>query len=70
MAAYENIRTVNDGPLFGGRQVFTNILATIAQWNDDRMTRNALVKLSERELDDIGLNYGDIDTMIAANRNR
>jgi len=32
-------------------------------WNDQRMTRNALSKLSNRELDDIGLVRGDIDAI-------
>ncbi|MGB5869927.1 MAG: DUF1127 domain-containing protein [Albidovulum sp.] len=37
------------------------ILVSIASWNDARMTRSALGKLSDRELDDIGLSRGDID---------
>ncbi len=36
------------------------IVAAISHWNDTRQTRKALVKLSERELDDIGLTRGDI----------
>lgn len=35
----------------------------VATWNDARMTRNALGKLSDRELDDIGLCRGDIEDM-------
>jgi uncharacterized protein YjiS (DUF1127 family) len=35
--------------------------ASIASWNDARVTRNALAKLSDRELDDIGLCRGDIE---------
>jgi len=38
-------------------------------WNDARMTRNALSKLSARELDDIGLSVGDIN-LVAARRTR
>ena len=30
-------------------------------WNDNRMTRNALLQLSPRQLKDIGLVPGDID---------
>jgi len=30
-------------------------------WNDARVTRNALSRLSDRELDDIGLCRGDIE---------
>lgn len=39
------------------------IAGKIATWNDARMTRNALGKLSDRELDDIGLCRGDIEDM-------
>lgn len=34
---------------------------TLVNWNDARLTRKALSKLTDRELDDIGLNRGDID---------
>lgn len=37
------------------------LVAAIVAWNDARVTRNALSKLSDRELDDIGLSRGDID---------
>ena len=40
---------------------FTSLFARIAEWNDARMTRNALSQLSDRELEDIGLCRGDID---------
>jgi uncharacterized protein YjiS (DUF1127 family) len=43
-------------------------LAAVAAWNDARVTRNALAKLSDHELDDIGLCRGDIDTIGAAPR--
>lgn len=42
----------------------TSLLAAVANWNDARMTRNALSKLSDRELDDIGLCRGDIDGIV------
>jgi uncharacterized protein YjiS (DUF1127 family) len=41
------------------------IIGAFAAWNDARITRNALSKLSARELDDIGLCISDID-MIAS----
>lgn len=37
----------------------------VAAWNDARMTRNELAKLTDRELDDIGLTRGDIDRVAA-----
>jgi len=42
---------------------FRTAVSTVAMWNDTRMTRNSLSRLSARELDDIGLNYGDIDSV-------
>ena len=32
-------------------------------WNNARLTRNALKSLSNRELEDIGLSRGDIETV-------
>ncbi len=32
----------------------------LAEWNNRRVTRQALVKLTDRELDDIGLSRADI----------
>lgn len=42
---------------------FASLIGTIAAWNDARMTRNSLNKLSARELDDIGLVRGDIEVI-------
>ena len=39
----------------------TNTLSELANWNDARVTRNALSQLTAQELDDIGLVPGDID---------
>ena len=44
-------------------QFFSTVHATLRNWNDARVTRNALGKLSDRELDDIGLCRGDIDRL-------
>ncbi|WP_106745605.1 DUF1127 domain-containing protein [Yoonia maritima] len=40
-------------------------LQSIAQWNDARITRKALSRLSARELEDIGLTFGDINAVAA-----
>lgn len=45
------------------------IAVALRDWNDARITRRALSRLSARELDDIGLCRGDID-MIAARGTR
>lgn len=46
-----------------------SVAGSISSWNDARATRNALVGLSDRELDDIGLVRGDID-MVANGTSR
>lgn len=44
-----------------------DVLATVVSWNDARVTRNALSSLTDRELEDIGLNRGDIETVADSN---
>ena len=63
MAAFDTTRTTYGFDGLGGRigTTLASITATIAAWNDARMTRNALSSLSDRELEDIGLVRGDID---------
>ena len=65
MAAFETNRP--QAGLFGGRlaNLVSSLSAFFAAWNDARVTRNALAKLSDRELDDIGLCRGDIETISA-----
>jgi len=63
MAAVQSTRPAPFGAISTFRfvQFFSTVFATVATWNDTRITRNALGKLSDRELDDIGLCRGDID---------
>ena len=70
MAAYETTRTLN-GASTGARiaHLMTKLFGAGSDWNDARITRKSLSRLSARELDDIGLCRGDIDT-IAANGGR
>lgn len=66
MALYENSRPMVDGHrLLGARHgnFVARIAGALADWNDRRLTRNALSRLTDRELDDIGLNRGDIDVI-------
>lgn len=65
MAAYETSRPAPFGAIsiFRTIQGFSSIFATIAAWNDARATRKALSKLTDRELDDIGLCRGDIESI-------
>ena len=46
--------------------IFTAFVSRLLAWNATRVTRKALMKLSERELDDIGLYRGDIRTWPSA----
>ena len=59
MAAFDTTAPIGTTGRFG--RAFADALNAVATWNDRRMTRNALSKLSNRELDDIGLSRGDIE---------
>ena len=47
--------------LFG--KTLAKFTAAYTTWNDSRTTRSALSQLTDRELDDIGLTRGDIETV-------
>ena len=70
MATIVTNRSISDAS-FGTRftGMFASFFGTLSSWNDARVTRKSLSRLSARELDDIGLCRGDID-MIAAQGNR
>lgn len=40
-----------------------SLAASFTAWNDARVTRKALSRLSAHELDDLGLTRADIETM-------
>jgi len=63
MASIDTARTVGMGTGLGG--LFSAAFTALRDWNDARITRNSLSRLSARELDDIGLCYGDIDDIAA-----
>ena len=68
MAAFDTTRTTY-GTASAVNRFFafvSDAAASVAAWNDARVTRNALGTLSDRELDDIGLIRGDIDTVAAS----
>ena len=58
MSAIETDRSTIGGGVSG---VVASILALLTSWNDTRVTRRELCRLSDRELDDIGLCRGDIE---------
>ncbi|MEM8776512.1 MAG: DUF1127 domain-containing protein [Pseudomonadota bacterium] len=43
--------------------IFTRMMNAFIAWNETRVTRNALSRLSDRELEDIGLNRADVDKL-------
>ena len=62
--------THNGSPSIARRigATLTLITGALSAWNDARVTSNTLSRLSNRELDDIGLVRGDID-MVAHGHN-
>lgn len=69
MAIFDTTRTNYGSASTASRfsSVFFALVAKVIAWNDRRMTRNALSALSDRELEDIGLTRGDIDTVADSN---
>lgn len=65
MASYDTMRDVVAGQSIANRffSAFTGMSGTLAAWNDTRVTRNALSKLSDHELNDLGLTRSDIYNM-------
>ena len=47
----------------GAQDIFAHMVAGVARWNQARRTRAALEKLSDYELEDIGLSRGDIEAI-------
>ena len=65
MAAFEYSRPLAQGQSFSNRftAIYAATIGALIEWNDARVTRNALKELSDHELDDIGLCRGDIDNI-------
>lgn len=68
MASFDTTRPV--AGLSAGKitSFFVNMFGAVAAWNDARITRNSLSKLTARELDDIGLSYADIEDIATRTR--
>ncbi|MEM1387135.1 MAG: DUF1127 domain-containing protein [Pseudomonadota bacterium] len=68
MALYDTTR-----PMVDGRQtqrsagIFAQLVAWYHTWSETRATREALYKLSDRDLEDVGLTRGDIDRVTGYN---
>jgi uncharacterized protein YjiS (DUF1127 family) len=63
MAVYDHSRLQYEPSPLAMRlgRILPDVVGRLAAWNDARVTRNALSRLSDRELEDIGLNRGDIE---------
>ena len=62
MTVMERLHLVNIAPTPTIVSKYLNmVFSALSSWNDARMTRSALSKLSTRQLEDIGLVPGDID---------
>ncbi len=58
MSTIETNRSAAVGGVGG---IATHLMSLVASWRETRMTRRELARLSDRELDDIGLCRGDIE---------
>lgn len=63
MSTIETNRSVAVG---GVGNVVAHIVSLVASWRETRVTRRELSRLSDRELDDIGLCRGDIELIARA----
>ena len=63
---YTNSRSAN--AMIGAQDYFAQMVATITGWNDAKRTRNALNRLSDAQLEDIGLSRGDIENIATSAR--
>ena len=80
MAVYENTRLLVDGARGSDLGIshglsrlvtyITDLAHSFEVWNSTRKTRIELSKLSDRELEDIGLIRGDIATFSAVSARR
>jgi uncharacterized protein YjiS (DUF1127 family) len=48
--------------------MFGQFVGMFSAWNDARVTRNALSRLSDHELNDLGLSRADIDAVARRGR--
>lgn len=63
MASFDTTRPVAGQSASKISAFFMTAFSAVAAWNDARITRKSLSKLTARELDDIGLTYSDIDAI-------
>lgn len=69
MSAFDTSRTTYATASGVSRAVafIADLFINIQAWNDTRITRNALTDLTDRELADIGLVRGEIESIARSN---
>ena len=60
MAAFDTTRPMGASTLSRTAHLISDAFGHFGAWNDERITRKTLSRLSDRELDDIGLSRSDI----------
>ena len=63
---YTNSRSAN--AMIGAQDFYAQMVSAVTNWNEAKRTRNALNKLSDAQLEDIGLARGDIEGIATGNR--
>lgn len=63
MAVFETSRALTEGVRTNPTTGITRLFGAVMDWNDRRITRNALLSLTARELEDIGLTQSDLNTL-------
>jgi uncharacterized protein YjiS (DUF1127 family) len=63
---YTNSRSAN--AMIGAQDYFAQMVSAVAGWKETKRTRDALNKLSDYQLEDIGLSRGDIEGIATARR--
>lgn len=69
MTTLDTTRTTYGVAAFANRvsAYVADLAMNVTAWNDARVTRNALTGLTDRELADIGLERGEIDSIARSN---
>ncbi len=65
MVALDTSRSLAPRMAYNVVSALFSTFGMLAAWNDARVTRRALSRLSSHELDDIGLTHADIDAIAA-----
>ncbi|EAR52345.1 hypothetical protein OG2516_07707 [Oceanicola granulosus HTCC2516] len=68
MAIYDSTRTLPAASGLRPGQLLARLHGALSDWNDHRVTRASLSRLTAHELADIGLDHADIDVVADGRR--